>query len=282
MTNQLELTTLEALLDHPEGVAWGPDGRVYAGGESGQIYRLDLAGTSAEEYANTGGTVLGVALDADANLYACDLVRQEVVRVSPSGACSTYSAGTTDRPMRLPNYPVFDDDGALYVSDSGDWGERNGLIYRIGPGGQTEIWDERANGFTNGMCLAADHHSLWVVESSPPLISRLEILPDGSAGERTVMVELPRTVPDGVALDAEGNLFISLYNPNIIYRYDPAGGLTVMYDDWEQLKLLAPTNVAFAGPELQTLVIANCLGRNLNVATMDAPGLPLPYPKIPS
>jgi gluconolactonase len=30
-------TTLVTGLDHPEGVAWGPDGRVYAGGEAGQI-----------------------------------------------------------------------------------------------------------------------------------------------------------------------------------------------------------------------------------------------------
>jgi gluconolactonase len=27
-------------LDHPEGVTWGPDGFVYAGGEAGQIYRV--------------------------------------------------------------------------------------------------------------------------------------------------------------------------------------------------------------------------------------------------
>ncbi len=26
-------------LDHPEGVAWGPEGKLYAGGEAGQLYR---------------------------------------------------------------------------------------------------------------------------------------------------------------------------------------------------------------------------------------------------
>jgi hypothetical protein len=29
-------------LDHPEGVAWGPAGYVYAGGEAGQACRADL------------------------------------------------------------------------------------------------------------------------------------------------------------------------------------------------------------------------------------------------
>ncbi len=28
-------------LDHPEGVAVGPDGMIYAGGESGQVYRIE-------------------------------------------------------------------------------------------------------------------------------------------------------------------------------------------------------------------------------------------------
>ena len=46
---------------------------------------------------------------------------------------------------------------------------------------------------------------------------------DGSAGERSVVIELPRRVPDGIAFDAEGSLYISLYNPNIIYRLTPRG-----------------------------------------------------------
>jgi gluconolactonase len=280
MSHQLDLAVLEAELYHPEGVAWGPDGRVYAGGEAGQVYRLDLSDGSCDEYANTGGNVLGLALDADANVYACDIELRQVVRVAPDGSRSTYSAGTPDRPIRLPNYPVFDEKGNLYVSDSGNWGDRDGLIFRVRPGGATEVWNETAAGFTNGMCLRADGRALYVAESSPPLVSRVEIRDDGTAGERTVVVELPRTVPDGLALDTDDNLFISLYNPNIVYRYSPDGKLTVMYDDWEQLKLLAPTNVAFAGPDLRTLVIANLFGRNLVTAPMPVPGLPLRYPKL--
>jgi gluconolactonase len=282
VSHPLELTVLDADLDHPEGVAWGADGRVYAGGEAGQVYRLNLADGSYDEYANTGGNILGLALDSDTNVYVCDMALQQVVRVAPDGFWSTYSAGTPSRPMRLPNYPVFDDAGNLYVSDSGDWGEKNGLIFRVRPGGATEVWNETAAGFTNGMCLAADGRALYVVESSPPLVSKVEIRGDGTAGARTVVVELPRTVPDGLALDIEGNLYISLYNPNVVYRYSSIGDLSVMYDDWEQLKLLAPTNIAFAGPELKKLVIANLCGRHLAIAPMVVPGLSLRYPMLPA
>lgn len=57
-------------LDHAEGVAWGPDGYLYAGGEAGQLYRIRLDDGAFEEVANTGGFLLGLCLDAAANVYA--------------------------------------------------------------------------------------------------------------------------------------------------------------------------------------------------------------------
>jgi gluconolactonase len=273
------LSVLAPGLDHPEGVAWGPDGRVYAGGEAGQLYRISLENGGFETLANTGGNILGIAHDASGNVYACDIGRNEVVRVTPKGTVSTYSAGNAGQRMRLPNYPVFDEAGNLYVSDSGEWGARDGLIWRIRPGGHSEIWDRQASGFPNGMCLSPDGRSLYVVESSPPLVARIPMSTDGSAGRREVLVELPRTVPDGIAFDREGSLYISLYNPNIIYCFR-AGVLTILYDDWEQLKLIAPTNIAFGGADMRTLLIANLCGTHLATAPMSAPGLPVRYPSI--
>jgi gluconolactonase len=273
------LSVLAPGLDHPEGVAWGPDRKVYAGGEAGQVYRINLDDGTHEAYANTGGFVLGLAHDAAGNVYACDQGLAQVVKVTPAGDVSKYSGGTAEQPMRVPNYPVFDAAGNLYVSDSGDWGKRNGFIWRIAPGGRAEIWDRQANGFTNGMCLAPDGSALYVVESCPPLISRIPINGDGSAGERSIVVELPRNVPDGVAFDAEGSLYISLYNPNVIYKFRD-GKLSILYDDWEQLILVAPTNIAFGGDGLKTLLIANLCGWNLATAPMEVAGLPVQYPNL--
>ena len=278
--NLLTLNTLMHELDHPEAVAWGPDGKVYAGGEAGQAYRIDLEANTCEIFANTGGFLLGLAHDAAANTYACDMGRQAVVKITPDGTVSNYAEGTTDQKMRVPNYPVFDRDGNLYVSDSGEWGDQDGFIWRIKPGGEAEIWDRQASGFTNGMCLGPDGRSLYVVESTTPLISRIPINADRTAGQREVVVELPRNVPDGVAFDVDGNLYISLYNPNIIYKYDTQGKLTVLYDDWEQLVLIAPTNIAFGGTDMKTLLIASLCGWNITTAAMDIAGLPVQYPSL--
>lgn len=276
----LTLTVLPPPLDHPEGVAWGPDGKAYAGGEAGQVYRINLRDNSCETFANTGGFVLGMAHDAAGNVYACDQNRKQVVRITPSGEVSTYSDGHAEQKMRVPNYPVFDAEGNLYVSDSGDWGAKTGFIWRIRPNGQAEIWDRQASGFTNGMCLGADGRSLYVVESTPPLISKVPFNADGSAGTRSVVVELPRTVPDGVAFDAQGNLYISCYNPNVIFRFGTDGKLVTLYDDWEQLMLVAPTNIAFGGEDMKTLIIANLCGWNIVTAPVEIPGLPVKYPRV--
>jgi gluconolactonase len=278
---ELVLTNLGYAFDHPEAVAWGPDGYAYAGGEAGQLYRFTLDGGSIEEIARVeGGFLLGLAHDAGANTYACDDRSACVHRITPEGKISVYSAGNGQQKMRVPNYPVFDSAGNLYVSDSGSWGACDGFIWKIAPGGAAAIWDRQASGFTNGMCLSPDGHWLIVVESCPPLISRVAIEPDGSAGRREVLVELPRQVPDGVAFDQAGDLYISLYNPNIVYRLTAAGQLVTLYDDWQQLMLVAPTNIAFGGPSHRTLLIASLCGWSVHTATVPVPGQPLHYPMI--
>ena len=186
-------------LDHPEGVTLGPDGLVYAGGEAGQIYRIE-ADDSVTELASTGGFLYGVVLDADPNVYACDFGNASVARITSPGEVSTYSSGTADRPMRVPNFAAFDDEGNLYVTDSGEWGSDDGLIYRIAPDGATTVWTDELNRFPNGCCLSAHGGSLYVVESRGRAISQIAIADDGSAGPVEQITDLTGSQPDGIAL----------------------------------------------------------------------------------
>ena len=238
--------TVATGLDHPEGVAVGHDGTLHAGGEAGQVYRIDGDGT-VHEIASTGGFLYGVTLDGSGNLYACDYGNACVQRVTPSGVVEAFSTGTADRQMRVPNFAAFDDGGSLYVTDSGEWGDDDGLIYRVSPEGATVVWTDRTPRFPNGCCLDADGGSLLVVESHGRVVVRVPIRDDGSAGEPSVVVDLAGSQPDGVALAEDGTLFVGCYRPDRIWRVAPEGAVDVFAEDPDGVVLNQPANMAFAG-----------------------------------
>ena len=200
-------------LDHPEGVTWGPDGQLYAGGEAGQIYRVDPDSGTITQIAQHEGFLGGVVCDADANVYVCAAFGGSVVRAGADSTVVEVTRGTADRPMETPNYPCFHPSGDLYVSDSGEWDHDTGRIYRVRADGSTDLVSEAPRFFANGMCFDAAAEWLYVVESQMPGVSRLRVLPDGTLGERQVVATLPGDVPDGVQFDSEGTLYITLYTP---------------------------------------------------------------------
>jgi gluconolactonase len=129
-------------LNHPEGVAWNPvDGRVYAGGEGGEIYAVTLDG-ELSQVASTGGSMLGIAVDGRGRVYACDDEKGEVARWDPvTGELSVYARGVGGEDMDCPNVAAFGPDGSLYVTCSGEDGRPE--ILRVSPGGATvERWTD--------------------------------------------------------------------------------------------------------------------------------------------
>ncbi|MBN9057809.1 MAG: hypothetical protein J0H21_01240, partial [Rhizobiales bacterium] len=68
-------------LQHPEGIAVGPDGWIWVGSENGQILRIAPDGSAIEEVASTGGFLLGLAFDGDRALFACDSRHSAVFRL---------------------------------------------------------------------------------------------------------------------------------------------------------------------------------------------------------
>ncbi|MCB0568925.1 MAG: SMP-30/gluconolactonase/LRE family protein [Phaeodactylibacter sp.] len=265
-------------LDHPECVAVHPDGSIWAGGEAGQVYRITDGGKKVEEVANTGGFVLGIAFSPGAGwLAVCDLGHKCVWRLDMgSHKLEKFATGAEGEHFNIPNYPVFDAAGNLYVSESGVFREVKGKIFKFTPSGQGQIWCHGPFNFANGMALGPDGNYLYVVASFLPGVERVAILPDGAAGERTLVCTLPETVPDGMAFDAAGNLYVSCYAPSKIFRVTPAHEVSVLIYDWDAHTLSNTTNIAFGGPGLSQLFCAN-LGRwHITRIDLETPGLPLP------
>lgn len=264
-------------LDHPEGIAITADGRMYVGGESGQIYLIE--DDAMREVANTGGFALGIAADGDGRLYVCDDARSAVLLVDPAnGDVALFANGLHDRPMRTPNFPAFDARGNLYVSDSGAWKMGDGLIWVVRSGRRVEVFSEESVDFPNGLAVAPDGSRLYVAESSPGRIVEIPIDDDGSAGPRRVLCELGLTVPDGVAVAADGSLVFACYRPDAICRWSPEAGVEVLAADPQGQALNAPTNIAFVGNDLDVMVVPNLGGWHLARGRLGVRGAPLVLP----
>lgn len=249
-------------LDHPECVAVHPDGSVWAGGEAGQVYRISSDGSSTELMANTGGFTMGIAFAPDASWLAiCDLKQQCIWKFHLTTLMlEVFATEVNGVPINIPNYPVFDEAGNLYVSESGAFRTVTGRIYRFDKNGNGIVWHAGPFNFANGMALSADGAFLYVACTWLPGVERIAIHADGTAGSREVFVTLPQTCPDGLAFDNHGNLYISCYAPNRIYKVTPGKTIHVLLDDWESHTLCNPTNIAFGGPQFTELFIAG-LGR---------------------
>jgi sugar lactone lactonase YvrE len=271
--------TVATGLDHPEGVTVGPDRLLYAGGEAGQVYRIGAGGVVGE-LASTGGFLYGLTLDGAGNVYACDFGNGAVLRISRDGAVSSHSAGTAERPMRVPNFAAFDDAGNLYVTDSGEWADDDGVVYRVAPGGATEVWTGAAPRFPNGCCLTAAGDALLVVESHGRTIVRVPIRDDGAAGRPEPVADLKGSQPDGIALADDGTMFVGCYRPDRIYEISPDGRVEVFAEDPDGVVLNQPANVAFSGPDLDRIVVSSLGGWSLVDAPAGRRGLPLRYPVV--
>ena len=277
----VSLSAIGSGIDHPECVCWDPAGSIVVGTEAGGLLWLHpTTGDVQRSFRIGDGLVAGIAIDGRGRAYACDVPGHRVVRVDPeAGTVETWSAGPPARPFVTPNYPVFAPDGRLFVSDSGAWGKQDGSVVVVGPGATARTLSTEPAGYTNGMALSPDASYLYVVESSLPGVSRLPLRQDGSVGAREVVVEMPRTVPDGIAFTADGTLLVTCYRPDAVYTWD-GQRLEVLVEDWTGLVLSAPTNLAFTGATLDVLVSSNLAGWHVTRIDVGLTGARLHYPRL--
>lgn len=251
-------------LDHPEGLAFDDEGTLWAGGELGQIYRIDAAGNVAE-VARLGGFCLGLTFSAAQELWVCNSGLHQLMRVDRSGRVLDAISEVNGAPLVTPNFSVCDSAGNLYFSDSGHWDKADGCIYRLRADGATERF-AGPFAFPNGLALSEDERFLFIAESQTDAVLRVAIREDGTAGQTEVYADGLARVPDGLVLDAAGNLYVMCYASDCIYRVAPGGRVKpgreveLLAFDREATRIARPTNAAFGGPGFDDLYVAN-LGR---------------------
>ena len=237
-------------LDHPEGVAVHPDGSVWCGGEAGQVYRIAPDGSALElRVADGDGFTLALAFGPDGLLYYVDVARRAVMRLDPAGGNPEplVMGSIGGHELVLPNALAFDRTGRLYLTESHSPTEPGPGVYRIDPDGGGLLWSDGPFLFANGVAVAPDDSAVYVAETWSRRITRVPVRDDGSAGRPELVVELPGTLPDGLAFGPDERLYVACYQPSQIVRIDGNGRAEVLIRDDDAIMLAHPTNIAFRG-----------------------------------
>jgi sugar lactone lactonase YvrE len=229
-----------------------------------------------------------MALDRNGNLFVCDVGKAAVLKVAPGGQVSMFAdqAGTVK--LCLPNFPVFDAEGNLYVTNSTDHALKGmedvaaeirnpvpkGALVRLRPDGRGEVI---ATGlyFANGAAIDPGEEYVYVLQSTRNNCVRVAKRKDGTHGQPEQYGDDLGGLPDGMAFDAEGYLIVTLPMNNRLVVLDPAGKLSKLVDDPDGKTLLAPTNCAFGGSNFDDLYIAHIEADRVSKLHLGHKGHPL-------
>jgi sugar lactone lactonase YvrE len=143
-----------------------------------------------------------------------------------------------------------------------------GSLYRLDPDlSVTEIYT--GIGISNGLGWSPDDRLMYYIDSLDYRVAVMDYdLATGQAGERRPFVTLGSgdIMPDGMAVDAEGGVWVAVWGGGVIQRYDAGGQLTGVV----RLPAANVTSCAFGGPELDTLYITTAAGAGRSAGALFA------------
>jgi uncharacterized protein (TIGR03437 family) len=191
----------QASVHAPQGVAIDANGNVLVADTGNQRIRRiagngnigTLAGSGGQGYSGDGGAATsaqlnlpaGVAVDAASNIYIADTGNHRVRAISPAGKISTVAGNGTEAVLSAPQGVAVDSAGDLFIADTG-----HNQIREIPSGGQLTTIGGNGN-----CCYAGD--------GGPPTAAALNL-------------------PQGLAADASGDIFIADAGNNAVRAIEPA------------------------------------------------------------
>lgn len=266
-----------------EGVAAGPDGRIYfsdipsAAGTPGRILVYDRATGGTTVFCTDSRKSNGLAFDSTGSLLACCGANdggQALMRFTPAGVPEVVVGTYHGRPFNAPNDLVVHPRGLVYFSDPRYVGpepltQPQMLVYCWNPTTRTLRVATDVAKKPNGIEVSPDGQTLYVAETDngssgvpgeapgPKGLMQLlafSVSAEGRLSSPRVLVDFgSENGIDGMAVDRSGRIFAAVRSEKRfgIAVYDPAG---------TELDFLAtpalPTNVGFGmGDDSGTLYI---------------------------
>lgn len=135
-----------------------------------------------------------------------------------------------------------------------DTKEGGGTLYCIEEGGTSRKKVENVS-ISNGLAWSLDNRTFYYIDTPTQKVQAFHF--DEASGDIVGdkdVIQVPNDMgsPDGMAVDAEGKLWIAHYGGFGVFRWDPSSGRLL-----EKIEVPVPnvTSCAFAGPDLDVLII---------------------------
>ncbi|HEX6442014.1 MAG TPA: SMP-30/gluconolactonase/LRE family protein, partial [Stellaceae bacterium] len=277
-----------------EDVAVGPDGTVYspsfgfnsdgALGGYGELFVFSPDGSLLKHFPVVGSSphLIGLVYQGSSNsLLIADLGQGVVWKVDPkTQKTSLFFQAPTIISGKSPglNALTFDKAGSVYVSDSFQgaiWkmdanGNHVSAWYAPTNTGQNDLLLPDANAGevlippfgANGIEFNNEGTALFAMNTAYHSIVRIPVNPDGSAGTGATFTT-GLNAPDGLAVDANDNLWVAANQGDEIVVVDTTGTVVAKKGDFNGIAsdgsiqgLLFPASVAFS-PDKSRLYVTN-------------------------
>jgi len=255
-----------------EGPAFDRDGNLYMVDiPYGRILRMSPKG-EFDVAAQYDGWPNGLAIHRDGRVFIADYRLGIMVLDPKTGQVSPFLTHAFSESFKGVNDLTFAKNGDLYFTDQGQTGihDPTGRVYRYTTDGRLECLI--GNGPSpNGIVLDPADKVLFVAMTRSNCMWHCPLKPGGGISKAGVFAQLPGIHgPDGLAMDADGNLAAAHARPGIIWLFSPIGEALCAV----QLpgKAARMTNMAYGGPDGRTLYITESYSGAILTARMPVAG----------
>ena len=161
------------------------------------------------------------------------------------------------RPETRFNDGKVDDDGRFWAGTMAyDQRPGAGSLYRLDRDGRVETMLDGVT-ISNGLAWSDDRQTLYYIDTPTRRVDAFDCDPASGAisGRRTVvqLSDDQTGSPDGMTIDAEGALWVALWDGWAVHRYLPDGTLAAVV----RMPVARPTSCTFGGPDLGDLYITS-------------------------
>ena len=241
---------------------------------NGRIYRITAEGTF-HLVADYDGWPNGLKFHKDGRAFIADHKHGVMVLDPVNGKVEPYLERANLERFKAINDLFFAANGDLYFTDQGLTGlhDPTGRLFCVRPDGRIDCLLDNVPS-PNGLVMNLEETMVYLAVTRGNCVWRVPLAPGGGVAKVGVFVQLSGGWggPDGLALDAEGRLFIAHVGMGAVWVVDRLGEPVYRIRSCAGLHT---TNMAFGGPAGRSLFITESGTASILRAELDIPGKPM-------